>query len=96
MRYRLYGEWEKDDERIPMVLAARQTAKVYLFIQLEFIFCLAKLGALQVSFCFTVGHSKNFEKTCQGKSKAVGSNGCKTSSCQSNDRTSNNCSPGIV
>lgn len=28
MRYRLYGEWEKEDERIPMVLAARQTAKV--------------------------------------------------------------------
>lgn len=35
MRYRLYGEWEKDDERIPMVLAARQTAKVYLFIRLS-------------------------------------------------------------
>jgi hypothetical protein len=28
--------------------------------------------------CFTVGHSKNFEKTCKGKSKAVGSDGCKT------------------
>ncbi|OVA14452.1 THO complex [Macleaya cordata] len=28
VRYRLYGEWEKDDERIPMVLAARQTAKL--------------------------------------------------------------------
>ncbi|XP_024388621.1 THO complex subunit 2 isoform X2 [Physcomitrium patens] len=27
-RYRLYGEWDKDDERIPMVLAARQTAKL--------------------------------------------------------------------
>ncbi|XP_021727131.1 THO complex subunit 2-like [Chenopodium quinoa] len=27
-RYRLYGEWEKDDERIPMILAARQTAKL--------------------------------------------------------------------
>ncbi|PIA63730.1 hypothetical protein AQUCO_00201224v1 [Aquilegia coerulea] len=27
-RYRLYGEWEKDDERIPMVLAAKQTAKL--------------------------------------------------------------------
>ncbi|KAG5553632.1 hypothetical protein RHGRI_011505 [Rhododendron griersonianum] len=27
-RYGLYGEWEKDDERIPMVLAARQTAKL--------------------------------------------------------------------
>ncbi|XP_057478199.1 THO complex subunit 2 isoform X1 [Actinidia eriantha] len=27
-RYRLYGEWEKDDERIPMVLSARQTAKL--------------------------------------------------------------------
>ncbi|KAL6001258.1 THO complex subunit 2 [Asimina triloba] len=27
-RYRLYGEWEKDDERIPMVLVARQTAKL--------------------------------------------------------------------
>ncbi|KAJ7980585.1 THO complex subunit 2 [Quillaja saponaria] len=27
-RYRLYGEWEKDDERMPMVLAARQTAKL--------------------------------------------------------------------
>ncbi|KAK2995185.1 hypothetical protein RJ640_005775 [Escallonia rubra] len=28
VRYRLYGEWEKDDERIPMVLSAKQTAKV--------------------------------------------------------------------
>lgn len=28
VRYRLYGEWEKDDERIPVVLAARQTAKL--------------------------------------------------------------------
>lgn len=28
VRYRLYGEWEKDDERIPMVLSARQTAKL--------------------------------------------------------------------
>ncbi|MED6190735.1 THO complex subunit 2, partial [Stylosanthes scabra] len=28
VRYRLYGEWEKDDERIPMLLAARQTAKL--------------------------------------------------------------------
>ncbi|KAI0514027.1 hypothetical protein KFK09_010060 [Dendrobium nobile] len=27
-RYRLYGEWEKDDECIPMVLAARQIAKL--------------------------------------------------------------------
>ncbi|XP_008787914.2 THO complex subunit 2-like isoform X2 [Phoenix dactylifera] len=27
-RYRLYGEWEKDDERIPMILAARQIAKL--------------------------------------------------------------------
>ncbi|KAK8947300.1 hypothetical protein KSP39_PZI006604 [Platanthera zijinensis] len=27
-RYRLYGEWEKEDERIPMVLAARQIAKL--------------------------------------------------------------------
>lgn len=27
-RYRLYGEWEKDDERIPIVLAARLTAKL--------------------------------------------------------------------
>lgn len=27
-RYRLYGEWEKDDERIPVVLAARLTAKL--------------------------------------------------------------------
>ncbi|XP_065616402.1 THO complex subunit 2 isoform X3 [Quercus suber] len=27
-RYRLYGEWEKDDEQIPMVLSARQTAKL--------------------------------------------------------------------
>ncbi|GAB2226287.1 hypothetical protein Drorol1_Dr00022088 [Drosera rotundifolia] len=27
-RYRLYGEWEKDDERVPMILAARQTAKL--------------------------------------------------------------------
>lgn len=32
MRYRLYGEWEKDDERIPMLLAARQTAKVLIYI----------------------------------------------------------------
>ncbi|KAI5567276.1 hypothetical protein BDE02_13G079300 [Populus trichocarpa] len=28
VRYRLYGEWEKDDERNPLVLAARQTAKL--------------------------------------------------------------------
>ncbi|EEF34845.1 tho2 protein, putative [Ricinus communis] len=28
VRYRLYGEWEKDDEQNPMVLAARQTAKL--------------------------------------------------------------------
>ncbi|KAL9344872.1 hypothetical protein Peur_062547 [Populus x canadensis] len=28
VRYRLYGEWEKDDERNPVVLAARQTAKL--------------------------------------------------------------------
>ncbi|XP_043721403.1 THO complex subunit 2 [Telopea speciosissima] len=28
VRYRLYGEWEKEDERIPMVLVARQTAKL--------------------------------------------------------------------
>ncbi|GAY56567.1 hypothetical protein CUMW_172890 [Citrus unshiu] len=28
VRYRLYGEWEKDDERNPMVLAARQTSKL--------------------------------------------------------------------
>lgn len=28
VRYRLYGEWEKDNERIPMILAARQTAKL--------------------------------------------------------------------
>ncbi|KAL5722007.1 THO complex subunit 2 [Ranunculus cassubicifolius] len=28
VRYRLYGEWEKDNERIPMVLAAKQTAKL--------------------------------------------------------------------
>ncbi|XP_057960883.1 THO complex subunit 2 [Malania oleifera] len=28
VRYRLYGEWEKEDERMPMVLAARQTAKL--------------------------------------------------------------------
>ncbi|XP_016465502.1 THO complex subunit 2 isoform X1 [Nicotiana tabacum] len=27
-RYRLYGEWEKDDEQFPMLLAARQTAKL--------------------------------------------------------------------
>ncbi|KAL8520815.1 hypothetical protein ACS0TY_011389 [Phlomoides rotata] len=27
-RYRLYGEWEKDDERFPMILAARQTARL--------------------------------------------------------------------
>nr|XP_027098247.1 THO complex subunit 2-like isoform X1 [Coffea arabica] len=27
-RYRLYGEWEKDDEKLPMILAARQTAKL--------------------------------------------------------------------
>ncbi|XP_047330287.1 THO complex subunit 2 isoform X2 [Impatiens glandulifera] len=27
-RYRLYGEWEKDDERTPMILVARQTAKL--------------------------------------------------------------------
>eukprot|EP00250_Pteridium_aquilinum_P010635 c19529_g1_i1 orf=214-5961(+) len=28
IRYRLYGEWEKEDERIPLVVAARQTAKL--------------------------------------------------------------------
>ncbi|CAN6478957.1 unnamed protein product [Victoria cruziana] len=28
VRYRLYGEWEKDDEKNPMVFAARQTAKL--------------------------------------------------------------------
>ncbi|GER41251.1 THO complex subunit [Striga asiatica] len=28
VRYRLYGEWEKDDEHFPMILAARQTAKL--------------------------------------------------------------------
>ncbi|KAG6707895.1 hypothetical protein I3842_06G055000 [Carya illinoinensis] len=28
VRYRLYGEWEKDDEGIPLVLASRQTAKL--------------------------------------------------------------------
>ncbi|XP_072998778.1 THO complex subunit 2 [Typha latifolia] len=28
VRYRLYGEWEKDDERMPMVLAAKQIAKL--------------------------------------------------------------------
>ncbi|KAI4379074.1 hypothetical protein MLD38_005413 [Melastoma candidum] len=28
VRYRLYGEWEKDDEQVPMILAARQTAKL--------------------------------------------------------------------
>ncbi|WZZ10565.1 hypothetical protein YC2023_096486 [Brassica napus] len=27
-RYRLYGEWEKDDERNPLLLAARQVAKL--------------------------------------------------------------------
>ena len=27
-RYRLYGKWEKDDERIPVVLAACLTAKL--------------------------------------------------------------------
>ncbi|PPS08311.1 hypothetical protein GOBAR_AA12331 [Gossypium barbadense] len=28
VRYRLYGEWEKDDERNPTILAARHTAKL--------------------------------------------------------------------
>ncbi|XP_062113290.1 THO complex subunit 2 isoform X2 [Humulus lupulus] len=28
VRYRLYGEWEKEDERMPMLLAARQIAKL--------------------------------------------------------------------
>ncbi|XP_031492162.1 THO complex subunit 2 isoform X2 [Nymphaea colorata] len=28
VRYRLYGEWERDDEKNPMVFAARQTAKL--------------------------------------------------------------------
>ncbi|XVF43449.1 hypothetical protein PTKIN_Ptkin02bG0040900 [Pterospermum kingtungense] len=28
VRYRLYGEWEKDDEQNPTLLAARQTAKL--------------------------------------------------------------------
>lgn len=27
-RYRLYGEWEKEDERLPMLVVARQTAKL--------------------------------------------------------------------
>ncbi len=31
-RYRLYGEWDKEDEQIPMVLAARQTARVIPFV----------------------------------------------------------------
>lgn len=31
VRYRLYGEWEREDERIPMLLAARQTAKVWQY-----------------------------------------------------------------
>lgn len=60
MRYRLYGEWEKDDEGIPLVLASRQTAKVYLIVYSVEFFCLGKHGALQLSFvvlhCFTVGH----------------------------------------
>ncbi|XP_078433738.1 THO2 [Wolffia australiana] len=28
IRYRLYGEWEKEDEQFPMLLAARNTAKL--------------------------------------------------------------------
>ncbi|CAI9096818.1 OLC1v1033039C1 [Oldenlandia corymbosa var. corymbosa] len=28
VRYRLYGEWERDEEQLPMILAARQTAKL--------------------------------------------------------------------
>lgn len=28
VRYRLYGEWERNDEQLPMILAARQTAKL--------------------------------------------------------------------
>ncbi|CAA0814725.1 THO complex subunit 2 [Striga hermonthica] len=28
VRYRLYGEWEKDEEQFPMILAARQTARL--------------------------------------------------------------------
>ncbi|KAJ6816641.1 THO complex subunit 2 [Iris pallida] len=28
VRYRLYGEWERDDEQIPMVLAAKKLAKL--------------------------------------------------------------------
>ncbi|RAL47850.1 hypothetical protein DM860_011435 [Cuscuta australis] len=28
VRYRLYGEWEKDDEQFPMLFTARQTAKL--------------------------------------------------------------------
>ncbi|KAL3635917.1 THO complex subunit 2 [Castilleja foliolosa] len=28
VRYRLYGEWERDDERFPMILAARQNARL--------------------------------------------------------------------
>jgi hypothetical protein len=32
VRYRLYGEWEKDDDRNPLVLSARQLAKVLSLI----------------------------------------------------------------
>lgn len=37
-RYRLYGEWEKDDENNPMVLSAKQTAKVSHRISLSCFF----------------------------------------------------------
>ena len=35
----MYGEWEKDDERIPVVLAARQIAKVILELVLMSLIC---------------------------------------------------------
>lgn len=52
MRYRLYGEWEKDDEKLPMILAARQTAKVVYSINsgVYFISALSLLAQRNIFF----------------------------------------------
>lgn len=55
MRYRLYGEWEKDDEQIPMVLSARQTAKVSdIFCIFEFVCLVAILSVFPSDYNFLV------------------------------------------
>ena len=103
MRYRLYGEWEKDDERNPMLLSARQTAKVCK--NMHFIcnkcFNWVAFGAsclLIIGACghIAAGHQKDSKEARKRKFEAAGSDGCKTSSCESNDCTSNYCSSGIV